>query len=124
MSSFETDLGLIGFSLGLSSQAAGHGVNLTLAAWHPIKDVNEQMLLDDVPDLVVLPLLQVSLQQLVGVAGDSQDKLAGAEVEESFVAPHVLLLRQAGQNTQVILIVALLVPIKPEVVDKTQTSDV
>lgn len=109
------NLRLIGLSLGLSSQAARHGVNLALAAWHAIKDVNVEVLLDDVPDLVVLTLLQVSFQQLVRVAGDPQYKLAGAEVQQGLIASHVFPLGQARQNTQVIFIVALLISAEPGV---------
>lgn len=107
---YVSHLRLIGLSLGLSCQAARHGINLALAAWHAIKDVDVEVLLDNIPDLVVLTLLQVSLQELVGVSGDPQDKLAGAEVQQGLIASHVLLLCQAGQNPQVIFIVALLVP--------------
>ena len=78
------------------------------------------MLLDDGPDLVVLPLLQVPLQQLVRVPGDAQDELAGAEVQQRLVAPHVLLLRQAGEDPQVIAVVTLLVPAEPGSSPRTQ----
>lgn len=111
---YKANLSLIGLALGLSSQAARHGIDLALAAWHAIKDVNVEVLLDNVPDLVVLTLLKVSLQQLVRITGDAQDKFAGAEVEECLVASHVLFLCQAGQDTQVIFIIALLVSAKPE----------
>lgn len=77
---YESNLRLIGLSFALSCQAARHGVNLALAAWHAIEDVNVEMLLYDIPDLVVLTLLQMPLQQLVRVPGDTQDKLAGTEV--------------------------------------------
>lgn len=110
---YKANLSLIGLSLGLSSQAARHGIDLALAAWNAIKDVNVEVLLDNIPDLVVLTLLQVSLQQLVRITRDAQDKLAGAEVEEGLVTSHVLLLCQARQNTQVVFIIALLVPTKP-----------
>ncbi len=70
--------------------------------------------MDDIPDLVVLTLLQVPLQQLVRVARDAQDELAGAEVQQGLIASHVLLLGQAGQNTQVVFVVALLIPAEPE----------
>lgn len=110
----KSNLSLIGLSPGLPSQAARHGINLALAAWHAIKDVNVEVLLDDVPDLVVLALLQVPLQQLVRVTGDPQDELAGAEVHQGLVASHVLLLGHAGQNAQVIFVVALLIPAEPE----------
>ncbi len=92
----KSNLCLIGLSFGLSSQAAGHGVDLALAARHAIKDVDVEVLLDDIPDLVVLALLQVPFQQLVGVTRDAQHKLAGAEVQQGLVASHVLLLGQAG----------------------------
>lgn len=92
---YKSNLSFIGFTLGLSCQAARHCIYLALAAWHAIKDINVEVLLDNIPDLVVLTLLQVSLQQLIGVAGDTQDKLAGAEVQQSLVASHVLLLGQA-----------------------------
>lgn len=68
----------------------------------------------DVPDLVVLALLQMPLQQLVGVSGDPQDELAGAEVQQRLVASHVLPLGQAGQNAQVVFVVTLLIPTEPE----------
>lgn len=110
---FKSHLRLVGLSLGLSCQAARHGINLAFAAWHAIKYVDVEMLLDDIPDLVVLTLLQVTLQQLVGVARDPKDKLAGAKVQQGLVSPHVLLLGEAGQNTQVIFIIALLIPPKP-----------
>lgn len=86
---------------------------MTLASWHAIKDVNVQVLLDDIPDLVVLSLLQVSLQQLVRVPGNAQHKLASTEVQQGLVPSHVLLFRQARQNTQVIFIVALLISTEP-----------
>lgn len=108
-----SNLSLISLTLSLSSQAARHGVDLALAAWHAVEDVDVEVLLDDVPDLVVLTLLQVPLEQLVRVAGDSQHKFAGAEVQQSLVASHVLLLGQAGQNTQVVFVVALLIPAEP-----------
>lgn len=111
---YQSNLRLIGLSLGLSSQAARHGIDLALAAWHAIEDVYVEVLLDDIPDLVVLTLLQVPLQQLVRVAGDPQDELAGAEVQQGLIASHVLLLGQAGQNTQVLFVVALLIPAEPE----------
>lgn len=114
MSAYKSNLSLIGLSLGLSRQAARHGINLALAARHAIKDVNVEVLLDDIPDLVVLTLLQVPLQQLVRVTRDPQHKLAGAEVQQGLIASHVLLLGQAGQNTQVLFVVALLVPTEPE----------
>lgn len=110
----KSNLSLIGLSLALSCQAARHGINLALAPWHAIEDVNVEVLLNDVPDLVVLTLLQVPFQQLVGVPGDTQDKLAGAEVKQGLVSSHVLLLGQTGQNTQVVFIIALLIPTKPE----------
>ncbi|TNN71204.1 hypothetical protein EYF80_018552 [Liparis tanakae] len=112
----KSNLRLIGLSLALSGQAAGHGVNLALAARHAIEDVDVEMLLDDIPDLVVLALLQVPLQQLVRVAGDTQDKLAGAEVQQRLVASHVLPLGQAGQDPQVIFVVTLLITGVPEAV--------
>jgi len=112
----ESNLRLIGLSFALSGQAAGHGVNLALAARHAIEDVDVEMLLYDIPDLVVLALLQVPLQQLVRVAGDTQDKFAGAEVQQSLVASHVLPLGQAGQNPQVIFVVTLLITGVPEMV--------
>lgn len=71
------------------------------------------MLLDDVPDLVVLTLLQVPLEQLVRIAGDTQHKLAGPEVQQGLVASHVLLLGETGQNTQVVFVVALLITAEP-----------
>lgn len=108
-----SNLSLISLPLSLSSQAARHGIDLALAAWHAIKDVDVEVLLDDVPDLVVLTLLQVPLEQLVRVAGDSQHKFAGAEVQQGLVASHVLLLGQARQNTQVVFVVALLIPAEP-----------
>lgn len=111
---YNTNLSLIGFSLGFSSQAARHGIDLALAAWHAIEDVDVEVLLDDIPDLVVLTLLQVPLQQLVRVTGDTQDKLAGAEVQQRLIASHVLLLCQAGQNVEVVFIIALLIPAEPE----------
>lgn len=104
---------LVGLSLGLAGQTAGHGVDLALAAWHAVEDVDVKVLLDDVPDLVVLPLLQVPLQELVGVPGDAQDKLAGAKIQHGLIAPHVFPLREAGQDAQVVTIVTLLVPIEP-----------
>lgn len=110
----ESNLRLIGLSLGFSCQAARHGINLALAAWHAIKDVNVEVLLNDIPDLVVLTLLQVPLQQLVRVTRDTQDELAGAEVQQGLISSHVLLLGQTGQNTQVVFIIALLIPTKPE----------
>lgn len=113
-----SNLGLVGFSLGFSGQAAGHGVDLALAARHAVKDINVEVLLDDVPDLVVLTLLQVPLEQLVGVARDAQHKLAGAEVQQGLVASHVLSLGEAGQNAQVVLIVTLLVAAEPGVEEK------
>lgn len=114
MSVYKSNLSLIGLSLALSCQAAGHGINLALAAWHAIKDVNVEVLLYDIPDLVVLTLLQVPLQQLVRVTGDTQDELAGAEVHQGLVASHVLPLGQAGQNTQVVFVVTLLIATEPE----------
>lgn len=104
----------IGLSLALSSQTTRHGINLALAAWHAIKDVNIEVLLDDIPDLVVLALLQVPLEQLVRVPGDAQNKLAGAKVEQSLVASHVLLLCQTRQHLEVISVITLLIPAKPE----------
>lgn len=109
----KSHLSLIGLSLGLSSQAARRGINLALAARHAIKDVDVEVLLDDIPDLVVLTLLQMPLQQLIGIPRDAQNKLAGAEVQQGLIAPHVLLLGQAGQNAQVVLVVALLIPAEP-----------
>lgn len=108
-----SDLGLVGLSLGFPRQAAGHGVDLALAARHAVEDVDVEVLLDDVPDLVVLTLLQVPLEQLVGVARDAQHKLAGAEVQQCLVASHVLSLGEAGQDAQVVLIVTLLVAAEP-----------
>lgn len=108
-----SNLGLVGLALGFSSQATRHGIDLTLAPWHSIKDVDVQVLLNDVPDLVVLSLLQVPLQQLVRISGNAQHKLAGTEVQQGLVASHVLFFGQAGQNTQVIFIVALLISTEP-----------
>lgn len=108
-----SDLGLVGLSLGFPRQAAGHGVDLALATWHAVEDVDVEVLLDDVPDLVVLTLLQVPLEQLVGVARDAQDKLAGAEVQQGLVASHVLSLGEAGQDAQIVLVVTLLVAAEP-----------
>lgn len=108
-----SNLSLVGLALGFPSQTTRHGIDLTLAPWHPIKDVDVQVLLNDVPDLVVLPLLQVPLQQLVRISGNAQHKLAGTEVQQGLVASHVLFFRQAGQNTQVIFIVALLIATEP-----------
>lgn len=108
-----SNLSLVGLSLGFSSQATRHGINLTLASWHAIKDINVQVLLDDIPDLVVLSLLKVPLQQLVRVPGNAQHKLAGTEVQQGLVPSHVLLFRQARQNAQVIFIVALLISTEP-----------
>lgn len=112
---YKSNLSFIGLSLALSCQAARHGVDLALAAWHAIEDVDVEVLLYDIPDLVVLTLLQVPLQQLVRVTGDTQDKLAGAEVQQGLVASHVLSLGQAGQHTQVVFVVTLLIPAEPEV---------
>lgn len=117
-SHYNTNLSFIGLSLGFSSQATRHGINLALAAWHSIKDIDVEVLLDNVPDLVVLALLQVPLEQLVRVTGDAQDELAGAEVKEGLIASHVFPLCQTGQNTQVIFIIALLVPTKPVTEEK------
>ncbi|KAF3843995.1 hypothetical protein F7725_016043 [Dissostichus mawsoni] len=89
---------------GVVCEAARHGIDLALAAGHAIEDVDVEVLLYDVPDLVVLALLQMPLQQLVGVSGDPQDELAGAEVQQRLVASHVLPLGQAGQNAQVVFI--------------------
>lgn len=108
-----SNLCLVGLSLGFSSQATRHGINLTLASWHAIKYINVQVLLDDIPDLVVLSLLQVPLQQLVRVPGYAQHKLTGTEVQQGLVPSHVLPFRQARQNTQVIFIVALLISAEP-----------
>lgn len=102
-------LGLVGFPLGLPRQTPRHAVDLVLAAWHAVEDVDVEVLLDDVPDLVVLALLQVPLEQLVRVPGDAQHELAGPEVEERLVASHVLLLGQTRQHPQIIPIVTLLV---------------
>lgn len=93
---YKSNLSFIGLSLGLSCQAARHGIDLALAAWHAIEDVDVEVLLDNIPDLVVLAFLQVSLQQLIRVTGDAQDKLAGAEVQQRLVASHVLPLAQAA----------------------------
>lgn len=90
--SLRSDLGLVGLSLGLPRQAAWHGVDLALAARHAVENVDVEVLLDDVPDLVVLTLLQVPLEQLVGVARDAQHKLAGPEIQQGLVASHVLPL--------------------------------
>lgn len=119
---YNANLRFISLSLGLSSQAARHGIDLALAAWHAIKDVDVEVLLDDIPDLVVLALLQMPLQQLVRVTRDAQDKLAGAEVQQRLIASHVLLLRQAGQNVEVVFIIALLIPAEPEEGQKQKKS--
>lgn len=107
------DLDFIGLPAGLPSQAAGHAVDLALGARHAVEDVDVQVLLDDVPDLVVLPLLQVALEQLVGVARDAQHELAGAEVQQRLIAAHVLPLADAREHAQVVLVVALLVAAEP-----------
>lgn len=109
-----THLGFIGLSDGFSGQAAGRAVDLTLAAWHAIEDVDVEVLLDDVPDLVVLPLLKVPLQQLVGVAGNAQHEATCAEIQQRLVALHVLLLGEAGEHTQIVPVVAFLVTAEPE----------
>lgn len=57
----------------------------------------------------------MSFQQLVRVTRNAQDKLAGTEVQQSLIAPHVLLLGQAGQNPKVVFIITLLIPTKPEI---------
>ncbi len=108
-----SNLGFVDFSFGLSRKTAGHAVDLALAAWHTVEDVDVQVLLNDVPYLVIMPFLQVSLEQLVRVSGDAQHKTAGAEVQQRLVPLQVLFLSEAAENLQVIVIVTLLIAAEP-----------
>lgn len=110
---FHHHLDFVNLSLGLSGETAGHAVDLTLAAGHAVKDVDVQVLLNDVPYLVILPFLQVPLQQLVRVTRDPEHEAAGAEVQQRLVPLHVLLLSEAAENAHVVLIVAFLITAKP-----------
>lgn len=116
-------LGFVGLSRGFSSQAAGHAVDLTLATWHAIEDVDVEVLLDDVPDLVVLALLEVALQQLVGIARDAQHEATCAEIQQRLVPLHVLFLGEAREHTQIVQVVALLVTAEPEMKSRNRTRE-
>lgn len=119
-----THLSFVGLSDCFSGQAAGRAVDLTLAAWHAVEDVDVKVLLDDVPDLVVLPLLKVPLQQLVGVAGNPQYEATRAEIQQSLVAFHVRLLGEAGEHVQIVVVVAFLVTAEPETDDRDETQEI
>ncbi|KAI1236229.1 hypothetical protein IHE44_0001507 [Lamprotornis superbus] len=50
----------------MSSQASNHSIYLLFTARHSIKDINVKMLLNNVPDLIVLLFLKMPLQELHG----------------------------------------------------------